>query len=142
MTTISMVPKEYYSYEMEHIKEFLGPAIDRSSGRWEFPDLITDLQMDRQQLWMAFNGGEDREVKGMVTTMVREYPRGKVVEIVFAGGEDHMEWLPDFFRLMKKYAKDLGCLGVEGVARKGFAKVFEQEGFKRPRSVYEYFLED
>jgi hypothetical protein len=73
--------------------------------------------------------------------MIQEYPSGNMLEIVFAGGKDAGEWLSNCFDIFKKYAKDCGCIGVEGVARRGFEPLFKKSGYKKPCAMYEYIFE-
>jgi hypothetical protein len=137
--TIALVPDEYQHREYETAIKLLRPAIAKSGGRWSVADLLKALAAGRQQLWFAYD--EDKNVKAALTTMIQEYPRGKMLEIVFAGGVDAGEWLTESFEVFKRFAKDCGCLGVEGVARKGFEPMFKKAGYKKPQAMYEFIFE-
>jgi hypothetical protein len=137
--TVTLVPIEHQYREYETAMKLLRPAVDKSNGRWLVGDLLKALTDGSQQLWLAYN--EDKEVKAALTTKIQEYPRGKVLEIVFAGGTDVGEWLTESFEVFKRFAKDCGCLGVEGVARRGFEPMFKKAGYRKPQAKYEYIFE-
>ena len=59
----------------------------------------------------------------------------------FCGGEDLKEWKDPMLALLRKYAKDMGCEGIESTARRGWAKVFENDGYKPHWVTFELPLE-
>jgi hypothetical protein len=78
-------------------------------------------------LWVAFDEGI---FKGIVTTQVVTYPQRKLLSMHFCGGTQLKEWKVPMLDLLKKFARDMGCDGIEAVGRPGWEKVFEQDSYK------------
>ena len=43
--------------------------------------------------------------------------------------------------LLRRYARDMGCDGIEATARRGWAKVFQNDGFNSNWVTFELPLE-
>jgi hypothetical protein len=48
----------------------------------------------------------------------------------FCGGVELKNWKDPMLSLLRRYAKDMGCDGIESTARRGWAKVFQNDGYK------------
>jgi len=101
---IALVPIEYQYRGYETAMKLLRPAVEKSGGRWSAGDLLKALAAGEQQLWVVYT--EDKQIKAAITTMIRDYPRGRMLEIVFAGGTEAGKWLTDSFETFKRFAKD------------------------------------
>ena len=49
-----------------------------------------------------------------------QYPAKLVLAMHFLGGEEFDLWYSDLLRQISRYGKDMGCDGIESVARFGF----------------------
>lgn len=131
---ITLVPPEYVLNEWSRVRDHLEPAVDRCKGRWTMEHLCGACCGGRAQLWMAF---DQEEVYGALTTEITHYPARKVLSMHFIGGRDFDLWYPEMLEVISRYAKDNDCDGLEGVARFGFWKYLQHNGFEKNSAFYE-----
>jgi hypothetical protein len=136
---ISLVPLEHASTAWNQARHWLEPAIERCNGRWTMEHLCAAVMMGNTQLWVAF---DDDKVWGAVTTEVTRYPARTMLSMHFLGGERFDDWYVDMLKNLSRYAKDVGCDGLEGVARFGFWKWLKQDDFVKSSVFYEKDLTD
>lgn len=127
MIQVSMVPPQYVDTCWKEIEPYMEKAAEYTYGRYTSDDIYDSLKEYDHQLWVAFDGGK---IKGAVVTNIITYPKRKVLCMSFCGGVELKEWKGPMLELLKKFAKDVGCDGIEATARRGWAKVFENDGYK------------
>lgn len=127
MIEVSMVPKEYVNTCWDKVVPFMDKAADYTYGRYTSDDIHDSIMDYDHILWVAFN---ESKIKGAVVTNTVAYPKRKLLCMSFCGGEDLHEWKTPMLALLQRYARDTGCDGIEATARRGWAKIFENDGFK------------
>ena len=127
MIQVSMVPPQYVDTCWKEIEPYMEKAAEYTYGRYTSDDIYDSLKEYDHQLWVAFNGDK---IKGAVVTNIITYPKRKVLCMSFCGGVELKSWKAPMLELLKKFAKDVGCDGIEATARRGWAKVFENDGYK------------
>ena len=131
---ISLVPVDHVLSVWDDVRGYLEPAVATANGRWTMEHLCASLATGRTQLWIAF---DDEKIWGCLTTEVVQYPAKLVLAMHFLGGEEFDLWYSDLLQQISRYGKDLGCDGIEGVARFGFWKWLKQDGFEKTSAFYE-----
>jgi hypothetical protein len=132
---IALVPPDRVMSIWNDIRDYLEPAVKRSNGRWTMEHLAAALAVGRSQVWVAFE--TDGKIIGTMTTEIANYPGKRVLAMHFLGGEDFDLWYGDMLQQISCYAKDADCDGLEGVARFGFWKWLEADGFEKSSAFYE-----
>lgn len=127
MIQVSMVPSQYVDTCWKEIEPYMEKAAEYTYGRYTSDDIYDSLKEYDHQLWVAFDGGK---IKGAVVTNIITYPKRKILCMSFCGGVELKDWKDPMLELLKKFAKDVGCDGIEATARRGWAKVFENDGYK------------
>lgn len=135
---VSMVPPDHVATCWPQIASFMDKAAEYTFGRYTSDDIRNCLTDYDYQLWVAFN---DNGIKGAVVTNFMTYPRIKVLSMTFCGGVELAEWKSPMLSLLRRFAKDTGCDRIEAVARKGWAKAFEKDGYKANWVTFELPLE-
>jgi len=133
--TIAIVPLNNVGTLWNDIETFLGPAIARSRNRWDMESVRESLLNEERHLWVAFD--ENKKIDGIATTEFVMYPRRKMLSIEYLGGKNMNEWGWDLLERLNDWAKDNKCDGIEAMARHGFWKWLEQDGFERSYTIYE-----
>ena len=133
--TIALVPTTYLAKLWPDVREQLSKAIDRSKGRWSMEMLFASILNGQQHLWVAFD--EDKNVNGVGTTELVDYPNKRMLAIQFLGGDHFNDWVWDMLDRFHDWAKDNNCKGIEATARMGFWQWLKQDGFDRSYVVYE-----
>lgn len=132
---VSLVPKQYVHQCWPNIEGFMEKAADYTYGRYHAED-IYDLvsQRDDYHLWVAFDG--DKHYGAVVSNFV-SYPNKRVLALQFCGGEQLALWKTDMLELLKRWARDTNCEAIESTGRKGWMKIFEDDGYKFQWLTYE-----
>jgi hypothetical protein len=128
MITVSAVPNEHLATCWPHVETYLDGAAKRTYGRVKVTDIYNSIEEQGYQLWVAFD--ESNKIKGAVVTEICNYPQRRVLSMTYCGGENLVEWKDPMLDLLRRYAADVGCDAIEAVARKGWAKVFKNDGYK------------
>lgn len=124
---VSLVPVEYVDQVWDTVKPYLKRALKYAAGKYE-PEDVYSLVVDYgYPLWVAF---DDEGIKGAVITRFVQYPRKKYLFLEFCGGRDGFSWKAPMLDVLRSWAKDNGCDGIEAAGRAGWQKVFEKDGYK------------
>lgn len=124
---ISLVPVEYVDGVWGAVEPYLKKALKYASGKYEPSDVYSLVTDYGYPLWVAF---DDEGIKGAVITRFVQYPRKKYLFLEFCGGRDGFSWKAPMLDVLRSWAKDNGCDGIEGAGRAGWRKVFEEDGYK------------
>ena len=138
---ISLVPQQDCMLLWNKVRPLLKPAVDRmNEDRWTTEHLLVELTSGLQQLWIVFN--DDNEITTAATTHVSVYPNNKFLTIRFLGGEGYDIWFYEGMDILKSFAKDIGCAGVEVYGREGFWKKMKDVGFNKNAVMYSCVFEE
>jgi hypothetical protein len=124
---VSLVPVEYIDEVWPTVEPYVVKALKYASGKYE-PEDVRDLVVRYgYPLWVAF---DDEGIKGAVITRFVQYPRKKYLFLEFCGGRDGFSWKAPMLSVLRSWAADNDCDGIEGAGRDGWQKVFEKDGYK------------
>ena len=129
---ISIVPKKDYLPCFHAIHDYLVKTAKYTHGRFNAEDIKQNLLNTEKQLWVAYKGVQ---IYGFVVTEIVEYPQMRTLMMHFTGGIHLKKWKNDMLKTLQKFAKEFNCNVIESYGRKGWGKVFEQDGYK-PRFIY------
>jgi hypothetical protein len=130
---ISLVLPEHYNVIWPDIDTYMQGAAKYTYGRFNADDIKDGLSNKRQQLWIAF----DDSIKGAVITEIIQYPRMRTLIMHFTGGKELQTWKDPMLNTLQSYARDKGCNSIESYGRRGWEKVFKNDGFKSRFMYYE-----
>lgn len=138
MIQISLVPAEYVDTCWSKVEGFIDKAAKYTYGRYTASNIYDMVKEGDYQLWVAFEGDV---FKAAVVTNIMVYPQKKMLGMQFCGGEDINSWIKPMIALLKKFAKDVGCEGLESTARPGWAKIFKNDGYRANWVTFELPLD-
>jgi hypothetical protein len=136
---VALVPKEDYITIFPLIEDYLIKAAKFTYGRYGEQDIKNDLLTKKQQLWIAFEG---TNVFGFVVTEIITYPKMKTLIMHFTAGKELSLWKDDMLAELRDFAKLNDCKVIESYGRKGWAKVFKQDGYNTKFIFYELPVEN
>jgi hypothetical protein len=126
-----MVPADMVDTCWGQIEPFLAKACKFTYGRYTTEDIYEMLGEGIFHLWVAFDADEKKStIHGAVVTQFVAYPRSKYLVLTFCGGRKIKNWQTPMLDLLKKFARDMTCDGIEATARLGWAKLFKDDGYK------------
>jgi hypothetical protein len=130
MLVSSMVPNNFVGPIWSQVEPLLSKLIDRSHERFESIDVLHDLLINKQQLWIVWDTEEDYKIVAMLTTEVFRYPRKNYLVAQNCAGTRMKEWFDDIYENITKYAKSINCDGVEVIGRRGWISNFKKKDWK------------
>lgn len=136
---VALVPKEDYITIFPFIEDYLKLAAKYTYGRYGEQDIKNELLTKQQQLWIAFEG---TNMFGFVVTEVITYPKIKTLIMHFTAGKELSLWKDDMLAELRNFAKLNDCKVIESYGRKGWAKVFKQDGYNTKFIFYELPVEN
>ncbi len=101
------------------VARLLAKAVERSRGKQDGDDIAAAIETGRMQLWLLAAPGQ---IAAIALTEISEYPRKKVCRVIACVGEGRERWQHHLAGI-EDWAKEIGCDGMELVARKGWARV-------------------
>lgn len=138
MIQVSLVPTQYIDTCWDKVEGFMAKAAEYTYGRYKTGDIYDALKDGDYFLWVAYEGDT---FKGAVATSFAVYPQRKLLCMQFCGGEELHLWKDAMLALLRKFAKDMGCDGIESTARQGWAKIFKDDGYKANWATFELPLD-
>lgn len=99
---------------------------DSTNGRM-YPEHV--LEFIREQyilLWCAY----DEDIQAIALTELKDYRGKKLMTILGVSGRNKKAW-EGYMPILEDYALKAGCDGIESIARKGWSKLLEPQGFKQ-----------
>jgi hypothetical protein len=136
---VTAVLPEHYDALWPLIHNYMEGAAKYTYGRFTADDIRKGLNTSPQQLWVAYEG---EKVYGAVITEFVVYPQTKALVMHFTGGIELPKWKAPMLALLQKFGKDNDCNIIESYGRAGWAKVFENDGFKSRFMFYELPVEN
>ena len=138
MIQVSQVPTEYVNSCWKDVEGYLKKALEYTNGRYEIEDLYLAICKYDHHLWIAF---DENEIKGAVVTHILVYPRKKFLCMAFCGGKELGTWKDEMIVMLKNFAIDMKCDGLEATGRKGWAKALKSHGHEFLWDTFELPLE-
>ena len=136
---ILLIKKEDYSKVFPLIEQYLEAAAKYTYGRYLAEDIKTGLLLQNQQLWIPYEG---TDIYGFVVTQEIIYPQMKTLVMHFTAGKELPKWKNEMLAEIKYFAKLNGCNLLESYGRKGWAKVFKNDGYNTKFIFYELPVEN
>jgi hypothetical protein len=133
-----VIPKDYDLF-FPAIEDYLELASQYTYGRYSAKDIQDEMRTnEKQNLWIAY---KDNEIYGFVVTEIIEYPQMTTLMMHFTAGKELPKWKDLMLNTLRRFAKESNCKIIESYGRKGWGKVFKNDGYKIKFIFYELPLE-
>ena len=120
---VSYVPKELIHTCWDQIQPYMEGAAEYTRGRYTAENILECITDYDYQLWIAYEkNGEEIIILGSVVTRIETYPNKKYVSMVFCGGISLNVWKDAMLEMLRRFAQNNQCDGIEATARPGWAK--------------------
>lgn len=101
-------------------EKYVADALTYANGLFLPSDIQRFCEGGQMQLWLVTR---DDDVLAAVVTEVVTYPQGRVVSVPFIGGKELRQWFRKMLRTIEAWSKELGCIGMQGGARRGWGRL-------------------
>ena len=136
---ITLVPPDGVGRVWPAVEPYVAKAVSYTDGRYEAFDVLHLLLTSDYHLWVAFC---DDGIKGAVVTRFIDYPRKRYLFLEFCGGVDGFQWKDKMLSVLRDWAKDNDCDGIEASGRDGWKKIFERDGYEPKLRNFELALNE
>lgn len=135
MIEVSIVPVKHLDIFWQQVEPILKPAADYSNGRYLIEDVYKYIIDESMALWVAHDEGK---IVAAATTHKIDYPQKTVLGIGFWGGLIPLEdFGPQLLEILRQYARETGCVCIEGYGRNGWSRRLKDFGYKKTHEVFE-----
>ena len=104
MIEVIWVSKEQVDKVWSAVEPFLKGAIMKWLPVWDTNDIYKEIVNDTKQLWIAYDA-EKEKLYGAVVTEIIAYPKAKIANVMFLGGNNIKEWKDEMAAAIEKFAK-------------------------------------
>ena len=140
---ISLVPYGKIAYVIPSLIRYLNESESWALGRANIDDLVRFALTGQMQLWAVYDE-ETNEMHGFLMTEIKSYPQKKMFVIQYcAMTSNHMKHIEDkMHETADKFAKDMGCHGIEFFGRPGWEPHVKKRGYTVKTVVYEKHFDE
>jgi hypothetical protein len=118
------IPAERVRRVFPLVEKYVADALVFTRGAFEPADICDACEREGMQLWIATRGDE---VLAAVISEITDYPRKRIVGVPFIGGREMDAWFPEMLATIEAWSKEMGCVGMQGGARRGWARLAKME---------------
>lgn len=107
---------------------------------WWTKDYIYDATMSRAlQVWGI---GRDGEIRITAFTRLAQYPTGLALQVFLVLGNELDEFLDAMYAAFEHFGRELGCVRIEGVGRRGWERKLRKFGATTVTTMISYSIND
>lgn len=106
------------------VAKYVADSLEYANGVYLPEDIQGFCIEGKMQLWIATRG--DRVLAALVTEIM-DFPRMRIVSVPFIGGTDMRAWFRKALYTIEAWSKEMGCVGMQGGARRGWGKLAKME---------------
>lgn len=126
MSTIDILPvsPQHVAGIWPLVEKYVADSLEFAQGMFLPEDIRMFCEQGKMQMWIATR--ED-DVLAAVITEITDYPRARICSAPFIGGKDLRAWFRKMLHTIEAWSKEMGCVGLQGGARRGWAKLANME---------------
>lgn len=118
--TVRLPPLEEIVSHWPQIEAHLQRATSRT-GCYEPIDLLRMAFAGQVGIWLCEGC---RGIDAVFVTEVKQYPRKRILEMLFCGGDYMRDWIDPAVENIDKHAQEMGCDHIACLGRPGWARVW------------------
>jgi hypothetical protein len=120
---VRLPPVDELALRWHQIEPFLRRATERTQC-YEPIDLLYLTMQGQVAIWLVEISGS---VAAAISTEMHQYPRRRVLEVTFGGGDGMAHWIKPLVAAIDEYARQLKCTHVACLGRPGWARAWGAE---------------
>ena len=95
---VALVPVEQVEAIRPTVLPFVEMAAQYTYGRYTSEDIFTAIADYEHTLWVAYD--DSAVIKGIVVTVLKQYPRMRALDLAFLGGDNGFSWKDEMLRVL------------------------------------------
>ena len=138
---ISIVPPGQVAGLVPALLPYLEESSAWTRGRATTDDLLRMVLNNQMQLWVVL---DKDSIYGHVITEIKTYPQCKMLTVQYCAMKPWtMELISEkMHATAERFARDVGCAGIEFVGRPGWRNVAKEQGYEVQSVVYQKFFKE
>jgi hypothetical protein len=124
MIEIQACPPSHVRRIWPLVDKYVADALVFTRGAWLPEDVCDACEKGNMQLWLATRGDE---VLAALVSEITDYPRRRIIGVPFIGGKEMRQWFRKALATIEAWSKEMGCSGLQGGARRGWAKLAKMD---------------
>ena len=120
---VRLPPLDELVHKWTHVEPMLLRATKRT-GCYEPIDLLKGAMSGRYGIWLCES---EAGIDAAIVTEIVNYPRKRILEMMFVGGSNMALWLPEAVRVFDEHAKKTGCAHIACLGRRSWGRVWGGE---------------
>lgn len=122
--SVRLPPLDELAERWQDIGPLLLKSTRRAGGAYEPIDLLRGAFAGQFGIWICeVDGG----IEAAVVTEIRQYPRRRVLDVIFGGGSNMQKWIDKLVQTIDRHAREAGCEAVVCIGRPGWLKAWGAE---------------
>ena len=105
----------------------VAPLLQRATvrtGCYEPIDILRLAMVGQVGVWFC---EVEEELAAVLVSEVKQYPRRRILEMLFAGGSKLRSWIAPAVAALDEHAKQMGCSHVTTIGRPGWTRAWRAE---------------
>lgn len=124
MPTVRLPPLDELARRWGEIERLLKKATERT-GCYEPIDLLRLAIGGPPGIWTIWIAErDDGVIVAAVAVEVKQYPRRRILEVLFAGGSDMRHWIKPLVAALDEFGRATGCSHVASIGRRGWERAW------------------
>lgn len=129
---LTVQPDEIGQYESIALP-FIKSALEHTDGETDFRHILADIATHKRQLWLIRD--KDDFIGAIVTEISITQSGQKIGDVTLAAGHSYFKW-DHFIDVVSVWFKEMGCVAVQVVGRKGWEKLLAGQGFTKRYAIF------
>ena len=117
-------PLDELAERWQRIASYLAKSTRRAGGAYEPIDLLRGAFAGQFGIWIC---EVDDRIEAAVVTEIKQYPRKRVLDVIFGGGNNMHNWIKPLVETIDRHAREAGCEAVVCIGRPGWLKAWGAE---------------
>ena len=122
--TVRLPPLDELAERWREISPLIAKSTNRAGGAYQPIDVLRAAFQGQFGIWIC---EVDGEVKATIVTEIKQYPRRRALEMVFAGGSDMNLWITEAIKAIDQHAREMACECITSLGRPGWLRAWGAE---------------
>lgn len=121
---VRLPPLDELAERWRDIAPLIARSTRRAGGAYEPVDVLRAAFAGQFGIWLC---EVDGDIRATIVTEIKQYPRRRALEMIFAGGQNMSLWIEPAVKAIDQHARDTGCQCITSLGRPGWLRAWGAE---------------